>query len=211
MQLISRITITLILLAAALLAWEAWHPPISHTPYRTFRIAIAPPPAMAHQLWQVTTRPFLQQSDAQQARQRLIRLGFSPVIVSTSRVLQWTRFWDPHIYHDPAQALEATALWKQHGIQAEQRHDQTGYHLQLGKEYDPMATAGVAHRLSTSGLDFRQQTTSAMTKVWHLRFPPQSKDDADITWRVVQKQGMLDPVLEKVVVAASPSLKSHTP
>ncbi|MDQ6951176.1 MAG: hypothetical protein Q9M26_05880 [Mariprofundales bacterium] len=198
MQVISRIIISLALLAATTLAWVAWNPPLGNTLIRKFRISIPPEPTAYHQLWQVTTRPLLRQADAEQIKQRLVKLGFTPRIITAHEQRTWMRFWDPVIYASPAPALEALARWKQHGIQATQTHDDAGYHLELGRESNRAAIAGAEQKLTASGLKFSKKSLVLMTDLWRLQFAPQSQDDADITWRVLQEQGMTDPVMQQV-------------
>ncbi|MDX8409141.1 MAG: hypothetical protein R8J84_03725 [Mariprofundales bacterium] len=206
MVMIRRLVVTLLLLAAVLLAWVAWNPPANEERARHFRITVPSPPEQQQQLWQVETRRLLREADAREIKRRLLAHGLMPTIVAAQEQVSWTLFTDAYSYANPAQTLEAQARWKQHGIDAVLMHDDGGYHLQLAREVSPTAIIGTRQKLAASKLAWRDETRVKLSTVWRLQFPPQSKDDAEITWRVLQQQGMLDPVMHPLASSILPAM-----
>jgi len=197
MKIIRQLVIALLLLACAALAWVAWNPIISQTSMRTIKMMIPPPPEQKSQRWQVVSRRMMREADAQKIKAQLAAVGLHPKVIANREQVQWTGFVDPYSYSSIAASMEAQARWQQEGITSTVLHDDAGYHLLLGRFFSSIEAEGERQRLSATSLPWRDQRHTEMAVVWRLYFTPQSKKDAEVTWRLAQQQGGVDPVMRR--------------
>ncbi|RMH49831.1 MAG: hypothetical protein D6682_08490 [Zetaproteobacteria bacterium] len=197
-RILQRILIALMVAAMGALAWMAWNPVVVDRGGRTLRLAVPPPPRPAGQRWQVVSRRFLREDDARAMARRLTGLGLHPRIRADREQVEWTGFADPYSYPSTAAAIEAQARWKQAGIDSTVLHDDLGYRLLLGRFYSGKEIAGQKARLAASGLEWREERHSEERTVWRILFPPQPREEAEVTWGAAQKVGGLDPLLRRV-------------
>jgi len=197
LQIIRRLVVGLVLIACALLAWVAWNPVVNHDEIRTVKMMIPPPPEQKSQRWQVESRRMIRENDAQQIKRQLATRGLHPKVVASREQVQWTGFVDPYNYTSVAASMEAQARWQQKGIASTVLHDDEGYHLLLGRFFSSVEAEGQRQRLAATTLPWRDQSHTEMVVVWRLRFAPQAKKDAEITWRLAQQQGGVDPVMRR--------------
>ncbi len=198
---IRRTVIVLLLASGAALAWLAWHPVTNHSETRALQISIPPPPAPRNEMWQVVSRRFIREEDARAMKERLRKLGLHPEVVASREQITWAGFSDPYSYPSTAASIEAQARWRQAGIDSTVLHDDRGYHLLLGRFSSEKEIAGQRLRLQASGLRWQTKTHTETAVVWRLRFAPAPRADAEVTWRLAQQLGGLDPLLERIAPA----------
>ena len=197
MRLIRRVVIVLLLIACAVLAWMAWNPILPSNGARSVRVMVPPPPERLDQRWQVVSRRMMREEDARQIKRQLAAVGLHPKVVASREQVRWTGFVDPYSYPSVAASVEAQARWRQQGVVSTVLHDDGGYHLLLGRFFSPREAEGQRRRLAATSLPWRAQSHTEMAVVWRLVFPPQSKQDAEVTWRLAQQQGGVEPVMRR--------------
>lgn len=197
MKFIRQLVVALLLIACAVLAWVAWNPVANQTSTRTIKVMIPPPPEQKTQRWQVISRRMMREADAQKIKAQLAAVGLHPKVIANREQVQWTGFVDPYSYPSVAASMEAQAHWQQEGINSTVLHDDSGYHLLLGRFFSQLEAEGERQRLSATSLAWQDQQHTEMAVVWRLYFTPQSKKDAEVTWRLAQQQGGVDPVLHR--------------
>ncbi|MDQ6963605.1 MAG: hypothetical protein Q9M13_01650, partial [Mariprofundales bacterium] len=195
--LIRQLLVGLVLLACTILAWVTWHPVSTHQESRSITIQIAPPPEQVSQRWQVVSRRMIRREDAQQIREQMVAIGLQPQLISSYEQLQWHEFTDPYSYHSIADTLEAQARWQQHGVTSTILRDDTGNHLLLGRFLSSAEADGERQRLIASALPWQERREREEAVVWRLYFTPQTRKEAEVTWRLTQQHGGLDPILKR--------------
>jgi len=191
---------TLLVMLAAVLAWQAWNPLLAETRVQKVVFSIPNMVPLDGGQWRVVTRRMVWKKAVDSMRSQLDDLGFPLTLIQKKEPIELHAFDDVRLFSSKKAAYAAKTWWKKRHVDAEvvnilSVEAAVVYRVELGSYYLSAYAKDAQKQLKLAGKPYRYQKRPVMIPSYRFAFPLMPKSEAEILWRRLQNTGIADPVM----------------